>query len=82
MTKIYLVNAQGCNQYGSLDVNSKKELFEVFTNKKLAQKCADFLNQSWSLGFKRNADFKKDKIRFYYVETRIISHEDWSKIPY
>lgn len=81
MTKIYLVFAKGCKTNGKIDLTSQRHVSEVFTNRKLALKYADYMNQSWRQALLGNSN-SETKISWYWVETKNINKEDYSKLPY
>lgn len=78
MTKIYLVLAIECNDKGIAIVNNKK-VFEVFTNRRLAEKAVEYLNNDWRMAFKTK-NFKG--IKWYTIQVHFISHEDYSKLSF
>lgn len=82
MTKVYLVCARKCTPTGAVDFEPKEMVEKVFTNKKLADKCVEYLNQEWRNGFQRNANFKEERIKYFYRRTMVIEHNDYSKLPY
>ena len=78
MTKVYLILQFDCNEKGMM-IKGSKQVFEVFTNKRLANKAVDYLNEEWREGF-QTGNFKK--VKWYAVQVHSISHEDYSKLSY
>lgn len=82
MTKVYLVCERDCISSGTIDMKSNERVVKAFTNRRLADKCINYLNEEWRKGFNRNANFATEKIRYYFRKTMVIEHDDYSKIPF
>lgn len=75
MTKIYLVSSFMCDEFGRM-IPASRKVFEVFTNKRLAAKCVDRMNEDWCSCFE-SGNF--NGVKWYAIQHYFISHEDYSK---
>lgn len=78
MTKVYLILQFDCDKKGMMLVNTKK-IYEVFTNRRLANNAKNYLNKKWTEAFDTK-DFTD--VKWYAVQMHTISKEDYNKLSF